>query len=137
MDEIEVVEVGEYIRTDDGIIAKVNNIDELRIDIPTDRAVYRIWVDDYYGNHKEDRFIKLHSKNIIDLIEVGDYVNGFKIYNMEYITYNNHIDLVFTIFKTPIDFTSPYKVIVTWQEKDIKSILTHEMYEQNCYKIGE
>lgn len=62
-------------------------------------------------------------------------MNGFKIYGMEYTIYNNQIDLVFTIFKTPIDFTSPYKAIVTWKEKDIKSILTHEIYEREAYKI--
>ena len=122
-----MIDVGEYIRTKNGLIFKARKIETSKIDI--------YWVNDEIYLLKED--IKSHSKNIIDLIEIGDFVNGFKIYNMEYITYNNHIDLVFTIFKTPIDFTSPYKVIVTWQEKDIKSILTHEMYEQNCYKVGE
>lgn len=123
MDEIEVVEVGEYIRTDDGIIAKVNNIDELRIDIPTDRAVYRIWVDDYYGNHKEDRFIKSHSKNIIDLIEVGDYVNG---------------RLVLEKYQRPYDGQWQLECgDVRYEDSDIKIILTREMYAQNCYEVGE
>ena len=118
------MEVGEYIRTKNGLIFQVD-IEKKNLDI------------NEFLNMGGDRDIIKHSKNIIDLIEVGDFVNGFKIYNMEYITYNNHVDLVFTIFKTPIDFTSPYKVIVTWKAKDIKTILTHEQYEQNCYKIGE
>ena len=125
MDEIEVVEVGEYIRTDDGIIAKVNNIDELRIDIPTDRAVYRIWVDDYYGNHKEDRFIKSHSKNIIDLIEVGDYVNRERV---TFIT-NSKIKEKKIITEYDTDFFEKYEKIET--------IVTKEQFESIEYKIGE
>ena len=36
--------------------------------------MFRAWVEDYYGCHKEDRFIVKHSKNIIDLIEEGDVI---------------------------------------------------------------
>jgi len=132
------IEVGEWIRTKQGYIAKVISTDVyLELDKPVN---FRQTSGNHYAGQilfdEGDIEIAKHSKEIIGLIEVGDIVNGFKIYGIEYITYNNHVDLVFTIFKTPIDFTSPYKVIVTWQEKDIKSILTHEMYEQNCYKVG-
>ena len=131
-----MISVGEYIRTKDGIIEKIKTFD-MQTNIFVDKkGKLQKWMGEtVFGDTISDEITK-HSKNIIDLIEVGDFVNGFKIYNMEYITYNNRVDLVFTIFKTPIDFTSPYKVIVTWQEKDIKTILTHEMYEQNCYKEG-
>lgn len=134
----EEIKVGEYIRVDNGIILKYDFITKNNDEILLGQKgkAYSFEDEEELEDFVRLRIVK-HSKNIIDLIEVGDYVNGYKIYNMEYITYNNRVDLVFTIFKTPIDFTSPYKVIVTWQEKDIKSILTHEMYEQNCYKVGE
>lgn len=125
MDEIEV---GEYIRTDDGIIAKVNNIDELRIDIPTDRAVYRIWVDDYYGNHKEDRFIKSHSKNIIDLIEIGDIVAVKDTIDNYTDTFIEEISNDFGLKAIQLGVEIGHNILI--------SILTREQYKQNCYKEG-
>lgn len=74
-----------------------------------------MWGTDYHGCYEKD--IKSHSKNIIDLIEVGDYVNG---------------EYVVEISQNKEIITEPYHFI-----KHIDNILTHEMYEQNCYKIGE
>ena len=63
-----------------------------------------------------------HSKNIIDLIEVGDYVNGYKVdfvQNNEIIYNHNH----------------PYKMNMF--AKDIKSIETKEQFASMEYKIEE
>lgn len=62
------------------------------------------------------------SHNIIDLIEVGDYVNGVEV---EEIT-DNEIMLVDTHLY--IDKSVANDLIET--------ILTHEQFENNCYKIG-
>lgn len=59
----------------------------------------------------------------IDLIEVGDFVNGSMVYEKgkaingeKWVhTYGGHI----------------------LYENEIKTILTHEQYEQNCYKVGD
>ena len=60
------------------------------------------------------------SHNIIDLIEVGDYVNGELVQDItgEYIR---------------IDNVSHNKY---WLSNNIKTILTKEQFENNCYKIG-
>ena len=59
------------------------------------------------------------SHNIIDLIEVGDYVNGSKVAIID----DNGKAL--GVFEDYI------------YENDIKEILTHEQYEANCYKVVE
>ena len=61
VEEIEFIEAGEWVRTQDGQISKNNsNYD---------------W--DIRESSINDSPIINHSKNIIDLIEKGDYVNGF------------------------------------------------------------
>ena len=71
--------------------------------------------------------LALHSKkvikashNIIDLIEVGDYVNGNEIYKISW-------DSLGLILET----TDYFKL----REKDIKSILTKEQFESLEYKV--
>ena len=69
------------------------------------------------------------SENIIDLIEVGDFVNGYRVENV--------------INEGPcpsgkcVDIDSSKDSIeCTLWEKDIKTILTKESYMANCYKVG-
>ena len=63
-----------------------------------------------------------HSDNIIDLIEVGDYVNGNEIYKISF-------DSLGLILET----TTYFKL----REKDIKSIVTKEQFESMSYKVSE
>ncbi len=65
------------------------------------------------------------SYDIIDLIEVGDYVNGLPVAKTsEYIgTYEKYIEL--------------YGSCSDWKNEDIKSVITHEQMEQMAYKVGE
>ena len=103
-------EVGEYVRTNYGRICKVINND--------------YFMPRYLECENEmliDRTnIVKHSKNIIDLIEVGDYVNGQKVYK--------------------ITSACIYCVGKAVQNKftiNIETILTKEQYERNCYKVEE
>lgn len=64
------------------------------------------------------------SFNIIDLIEVGDYVNGLKV-----------IDIVENDIYISDFYAESYIGIV--KVKDIKSIITHEQMEQMAYKVEE
>lgn len=72
------IEVGEYIRTFNGEIAKI-----IGTSIEFDTKVYT--TDQYIQSSRDfyvfenDCGITKHSKSIIDLIEVGDYVNGKKV----------------------------------------------------------
>lgn len=60
------IEVGEYVRDEKGFITKIDS----------DFVLENI--ERFIEGHK----IIKHSKNIIDLLDVGDYVNGTRIYEM-------------------------------------------------------
>ena len=80
------IEVGEYLRTKRGI-AKVTNIDSLDNVAWTDRK------DIFFGVTRksgyldwyiyDDGTVLKHSKNVIDLIEEGDYVNGYLVQEIQ------------------------------------------------------
>lgn len=100
------IEVGEYVRTKTGEIHKVIEIKENRyITNFADYFYYRY--DNNMGGFKSN--IVNHSKQLIDLIEVGDFVNGHRIF---------------------------CKIHGEIGEKDIETILTKESYMANCYKVG-
>lgn len=67
-----------------------------------------------------------HSKNIIDLIEVGDYVNGKEILRI-----NDYGD-----FKRA-DFNLDYDDGDAVYNDDIKTIITKEQIETLEYKVGD
>jgi hypothetical protein len=100
------IEVGDYVRTKNGEIHKVIEIKENRyITNFADYFYYRY--DNNMGGFKSN--IANHSKQLIDLIEVGDFVNGHRIF---------------------------CKIHGEIGEKDIETILTKESYMANCYKVG-
>lgn len=116
------IEVGEYVRTRGGYIIKVDentNIfnfgyKEQYVDMETTK----------YGFTYEDDIVK-HSKQLIDLIEPGDYVNGMQVLD---------------IYK-PRDLWEPIEIRVDSRytnfilAEDIKIILTKEQMKTNCYKV--
>ena len=76
----------------------------------------------------KNNIIKL-SPNIIDLIEVGDYVNGNKVL---FITKNENTRLEVVC--------SDGEKLLGWKsykEKEFKSIVTKEQFESMEYKVGE
>lgn len=113
---MEDIKVNDYIRTKDGIIARVTRYDDLMLDC--DRDVFDL------GNlammeipvEYIQEYVMKHSKNIIDLIEVGDYVNGFYVINKPF---NQRIHTEFDDFF----------------EEDIKSIVTKEMFSSVEYRV--
>jgi len=117
-----MLEVGEYIRDiDRGEILQVENVwkDDDRLGIK---------FKEYAGSNtfsKDDLKRFKHSKDIMDLIEVGDFVNGNKVIKIECGCY------AITSEKTAYNLNKSYT------DYQIETILTHEQYEKNCYKIGE
>lgn len=119
------IEVGMYVRFYDGDIGKI--------------ARYE-YSEEYSNGHTiqlegeeigwccEERDFKV-SNNIIDLIEVGDYVNGKKVIKV-------NIDYIF-------DYSEEIKIVYFNEEdyiyssSDIKSIVTKEQFESISYKVGE
>ena len=74
--------------------------------------------------------ISKHSKNIIDLIEVGDYVNGREVKHIAMFEgFPDYPKLIFVDEKHLVPGE-------TAENKDIETILTKEQYMANCYKVG-
>lgn len=110
------MKVGDYVRDITYGIGKITKIDKDMIYYETSQGE----TIDY----NSIRFsIKEPKEEIIDLIEVGDYVNGVEVENIddEWITMSDT--------KVPI-----LKSIANGM---IKSVITHEQMEQMAYKVGE
>lgn len=112
------IEVGDYVRTENGKIDKV-------IGFKDDLILFE---KDSLCEYKSLNSIVKHSKNIIDLIEVGDYVNGYKVSDKE-------STLLCTNVKG-ID-RSGYHIPISQYGDGIKSIVTKEMFSSMEYKVGE
>ena len=110
------IKVGEYIRTKDGHIFKLKKINE----------DYLVEDKEYGGTGSFIEYMVKHSPNIIDLIEEGDYVNGF--YCKRIPNFNNEIcnfDL------NTMEWT-PLKNIDIWYD-----VVTKEQFSQIEYKVEE
>ena len=107
-----MIEVRNLIRIN-GIIGRVEQIGNSLF-----------WLEDGSSYSLSDKAVK-YSKNIIDLIEVGDYVNGHKII-MDLKQSRKHY-ITIDCFVTAKDYT--------FEENEIQTILSKQQYMQNCYKI--
>lgn len=120
-----MIEVNEYVRTKDGFIYRIENGEEFYADsvdvgIGIIPDVDGIWIDRECLDYIDKRDIVKHSKQLIDLIEVGDYVNGKLIHKID--KGSNYCYLYYGNCKTFVDY-------------QIKTILTKESYMANCYKV--
>lgn len=116
------IKVGEYVRTKDGIIRQVKTIKSgrRRFSITTETRIN--------GSTKLENIAK-HSPNIIDLIEVGDYVNGREVKHIAMFEgFPDYPKLIFVDNK----YLIPSE---TAENEDIKTILTKEQYKANCYEV--
>lgn len=114
------LEVGMYVRTDNEIIGKIY---EKIGDVFTYKDSNRDYIT--YGlTHNE---ILKASFNITDLIEVGDYVNGAEVIGFEKDNDN----------KEYLQCGVGDYIVCTYYEDEIKSIVTKEQFEANCYKVVE
>lgn len=107
-----------YYRTYSGFINKITSI--------KDYNEREYLLNGFYVNKKNT--IKKASYNIIDVLEVGDYVNGYKITEI--------IEKPRKCLKTEYKINLSY-VFFCFYEKDIKSIITYEQMEQMAYKVVE
>ena len=132
---MEEIKVGEYVRSRQGYIAKVIKIEEDYC-IEFNKSIMRrygeesdmLFLNPEYTYEDERSEIIKHSPNIIDLIEVGDYVNGVKIEEFETevntVTKNKRIVAKYEWGKVINDF-------------EIKEIVTKEQFEAIKYTVGE
>lgn len=122
--------VGDYVRTPQGIIAKIINIQE-------DTGQYFLngnAVSLESKNYIADKNITIgenfkHSPNIIDLIEVGDYVNGYRVDFTNISEKLSYEDKCVGFYDGDGD--------INLFKEDIKSIVTHEQFENIEYRVEE
>ena len=67
------------------------------------------------------------SYNIIDILEVGDYVNGCYIQEIKSLKDNVMVCML----------DSDYEFVSTITNNEIETIVTKEQFEQMAYKVGE
>lgn len=130
---MEEIKVGEYVRFSNGKIRKIIGID----------VDGHLLVDIYISGSNlltfnEEADIVKHSKNIIDLIEIGDYVNGYKILEIADSIYENSKRIL--VYKNQKESYERWIYIQEFNGKihtqdDITSILTKEKFESESYKI--
>ena len=114
MIEVGEIELREYIRTKNGYIIKYQD--------NVNTNIFSMDDDLYIENplFPDEEKIVNHSKDITDIIRKGDFING------EYVS----------------EITKNYITVgkITYGIKDlkgIKTILTKEQFEANCYKVKE
>lgn len=117
------IEVDEYVRTKDGIIDIVILAYKGKCNNPNCNDKHISCKINYY---REDNISK-HSKNIIDLIEVGDIV---QVKDIQFLDEDKKY-----IFD--IEMLEALKTNIKNNNFEILSILTHEQFEQNAYRLEE
>lgn len=117
------IEANEYVRTNSGLIFKVN---EITYDEEYKDYLYK---ESFLLVDWKENIVK-HSKQLIDLIEVGDYVNGREVKHIAMFEgFSDYPKLIFVdeTHLIPDD---------TCENDEIRTILTKEQFETNCYKVG-
>lgn len=111
--------IGDYVRTIKYGIRKI----EMVIDEPDRKGIRFNDTDGWNKGVPEEDIIK-SSPNIIDLIEVGDIIKGIG-------------NMIFSVINVDYKDKIIYGIDFWCEEKDIKSIVTREMFESIAYKVKE
>lgn len=134
------IEIGEYARTKDGRIGKLDEIYHAGrgnrfYGEDLDKNYYSIkYNSDEYGRYSDEEIIK-HSKNIIDLIEIGDLI--------KYNSNNSGVDVIEEVLgtcKVDEDYDKGKGFVCTMLDdyiwsNDIKSIVTKEQFNNMEYRV--
>ena len=119
---------GNYVRTKDDL--------DIQLICKIEKIIDKYCVHTDKGYWDEKHIIK-SSPNIIDLIEVGDYINGLRVEK------NKYGELYTSYVYYGGDIGKQSEVYTTWLEEYkenedyIESILTKEQFESMKYKVGE
>ena len=120
------LEVGMYVRTKKGCICKILRETYSKYLLKNKEFCYEVDkpINANCELYKEN--ISKASHNIIDLIEVGDYVNGYKVYYC----YCADEDM------TGLFIDTETKRVWLDKPSQIKSIVTKEQFESMSYRTG-
>lgn len=122
------LEVGMYIRTKDGIIDKVIIDYNGHCASPNCECKHISCAKNYYD---EDKIVKA-SYNIIDILEKGDYVNGYIVEEIK-----RGYDGKIWIDNGTRGYDEGGEYIIWKRNEDIKSIVTKKQFENMAYKVGK
>ena len=113
------LEEGMYVRTKDGLIDKVIIDYKGCCNSTTCNCKHVSCEHNYYD---EEDIVKT-SDNPIDLIELGDYVNGLAVtrISVDEETEKKHLNM--------------YGSLSEWENEDIKSIVTKEQFNSVKYEV--
>lgn len=120
------MKVGEYVRTKNGEIGKLVNVEIYYVLGQDDKDKFScvLFNNSYVPCIVSNDFI-IKKGQLIYLIEVGDYVNGLKVDEIDekgIYNYNSY---------------DGWRINIASCNEDIKSIVTHEQFSQMEYRIGE
>lgn len=119
---MEDIKVGEYVRTSKGEITRIIGLDDFIEDDGT--TFYETTDNPGYMDLCSKDIVK-HSQNIIDLIEIGDYVNGHRVVDTD----NNNVGIMREVYcEDDEDFG-------IWDEM-IETIVTKEQFANIEYKLN-
>ena len=141
------IEVGEYVRTEKGLIAKYLGFEKDDNDMEYNKHLFDnkiYWYYEYYNEYvyEEDweqfkENIVKHSKQLIDLIKNEDIVNKELVIGIIDIT-NDKEEIIgkklITQYRSAQFTGLDIKHYI--YANGIKTILTKESYMANCYKVG-
>lgn len=141
------LEVGMYVKCKNGNIAKVKKIDEQYPKFLTkyffDNVIGTTYVSQYYYPKEIlecywtdlDNYILKSNHSIINLIEVGDYVNGYKVVDFSE-TYFNGVDrrekpkrIGLKVINGKFDYENYIEA------DEIKDIVTKEQFNSVKYEV--
>ena len=129
------MKVGDYVRTECGI-AKIKSFETKNKEIINLDKDIMICNMDCYRNTCTIKQIIKSSPNIIDLIEVGDYVNGMLVTNIWIDKETGNIEFEFNNHESYLYPKSwNYESRIT--KYKIKSIVTKEQFVKMEYKVGD
>ena len=119
---MEEIKIGEFIRTKEGYIFQIIG--------QSKRVDHTLYDTDNFGICSStvlEEITKKQSKNILDLIEKGDYVNGKLVLNVDKVERKNFIEWEDgDMYSTEIP-----------NNKFIKDIVTKEQFNQMKYIVGD
>lgn len=125
---MEEIKIGEYIRTKKGTIVRIKDTE---FDICFNLAgqvLYKKWIcgECFYEE------IAKHSKNIKELVQAGDFINGMQVDEFD--------DEEGTVLGIPVYEDGLFNTLnfyVPIESINIKTILTKEKFENECFRLKE
>ena len=122
------MKVGDYVRTEEGTITRIKMFYGKEWKEP--KLTYARFLCEDMGIYEYPRNVKV-SSNIINLIEVGDYVNGLKVTSISG-TWHGRKDKAIYCDYCENKKTGKWTM---FYDDEIKTIVTKEQFESMQYEV--